>query len=305
MSVELQEDMTWERLQELLAWCEHYGIDSLWFSDHLQSLDAGARKSSIDCLVAMTHALSVTEKLHVGSLVCPVTFRPASVILKTAAALEALAPGRVTLGLGLGWNAAEHESFGIDFPSAQRRADMLDEVVAALRFAQDARPVSVAGRYVRLQGAVISPAVRLRLLIGGLGRPRLARLVARGADEWNTPATGPAGYRRRSDALARHCDRLHRDPATVFRSIAANQAIGHTTQLADQAQATLLAATPAEFRPSDSDGSPQWITGTVAQAAEQVGEFAQLGVQRVILQWRHPPDEQDVALVGQLARTVG
>jgi alkanesulfonate monooxygenase SsuD/methylene tetrahydromethanopterin reductase-like flavin-dependent oxidoreductase (luciferase family) len=305
MSVELQENMTWERLRELLVWCERYAIDSLWFSDHLQSLDRGAQKSSIDCLVAIAHALAVTERLHVGSLVCPVTFRSPAVMLKTANSLESMAPGRVTVGLGLGWNAAEHESFGIAFPAAERRADMLGEVVEALRATQDGKPVSMAGDHVRLRTAAISPAVRLRLLIGGTGRPRLARLVAHAADEWNAPATGPKAYRRRVEALARQCDQIHRDPATVMLSIAANQAIGHTAQAAGRARAALVAITPPEFRPSSSDESPRWITGTAAQAAEQLDLFARTGVQRLILQWRRPPDEEDVALVGQLAGAVG
>ena len=56
--------------------------------------------------------------LRLGTLVSPVTLRPAGVIAKSAATLDVLSGGRAFCGLGAGWWEREHAAYGIDFPPA-------------------------------------------------------------------------------------------------------------------------------------------------------------------------------------------
>jgi len=58
-----------------------------------------------------------TERIRFGPLVSSVTFRHPSMVARMAAQIDQLSGGRMVLGMGAGWNVAEHEAFGLAMTS--------------------------------------------------------------------------------------------------------------------------------------------------------------------------------------------
>src|SRR5438094_10673134 len=113
--VEGQEDVSWLQWVALADAVERSGLEGLFRSDHyLSVLDASGR----ECLDAWTTlaALAVrTERIRLGTLVSPVTFRHPAVLAKSAATVDHVSGGRVEVGLGTGWNEPEHRAYGFPF----------------------------------------------------------------------------------------------------------------------------------------------------------------------------------------------
>lgn len=124
--------------------------------------------------------------LRLGTLVSPVTLRPAGLIAKTAATLDALSGGRAFCGLGAGWWQREHEAYGIDFPSAGQRLDRLEQTIETCRALWSTGTKPYAGRRVDLPETTCypRPVGRLPIIVGGVandgrcGSPRSWRTAA-------------------------------------------------------------------------------------------------------------------------------
>jgi alkanesulfonate monooxygenase SsuD/methylene tetrahydromethanopterin reductase-like flavin-dependent oxidoreductase (luciferase family) len=184
----------WLRAASLLATGP---IDRLWIWDHLMGRGAPDR-SVLEATTLAAAALALTPNLHVGTLVLDVTKRHPAHTAKIAATLDAIAPGRFTLGIGAGGDAAEHDALGMPYGEVHERIAALTEQVAVARAMLNGNPseritLSAAGS---LSGAASAPrpGARVRLLVAG-DHPSSISLAASYADEWVAPAvTFAAGY---------------------------------------------------------------------------------------------------------------
>ena len=142
-------------------------------------------------------------------------------LAQAAATVDRISGGRVEVGLGAGWNEAEHRAHGFPSPPLSERMKMLEEQVEIVhRFFTEER-FTFEGRFYRLEeGASLPRPVQQPhppLIMGGTPVRRGAALVARFADEYNTFLDAEpdiAGVRGR---LAEACERTGRDPATLTR----------------------------------------------------------------------------------------
>jgi alkanesulfonate monooxygenase SsuD/methylene tetrahydromethanopterin reductase-like flavin-dependent oxidoreductase (luciferase family) len=155
-------------------------------------------------------ALAQNPNLHVGTLVLDVTKRHPALTAKIAATLDAIAPGRFTLGIGAGGDAAEHDALGMPYGEVGERIAALSGQVAVARAMLSGDPsermtLTTPGS---LNGAASAPrpGARLRLLIAG-DHPSSISLAASFADEWVAPAAsfaaGLAQLRERERATGR------------------------------------------------------------------------------------------------------
>jgi alkanesulfonate monooxygenase SsuD/methylene tetrahydromethanopterin reductase-like flavin-dependent oxidoreductase (luciferase family) len=155
-------------------------------------------RSVLEATTLAAAALALTPNLHVGTLVLDVTKRHPALTAKIAATLDAIAPGRFTLGIGAGGDAAEHDALGMPYGEVSERIAALTEQVAVARAMLNGNPseritLSAAGS---LSGAASAPrpGARVRLLVAG-DHPSSISLAASYADEWVAPAvTFAAGY---------------------------------------------------------------------------------------------------------------
>jgi alkanesulfonate monooxygenase SsuD/methylene tetrahydromethanopterin reductase-like flavin-dependent oxidoreductase (luciferase family) len=73
-----------------------------------------------------------TERIGLGALVSPVTFRHAGVFAKVVTTVDEMSGGRIEVGVGAGWNDLEHQQLGLAFPPIEERANMLEDQLAIL-----------------------------------------------------------------------------------------------------------------------------------------------------------------------------
>jgi probable F420-dependent oxidoreductase len=158
---------------------EDLGFDSVAISEHLSGGWA------MDALATMAAAAVATSRLRLLSLVLSNEFRHPVLLHRAAATIDVLSSGRLELGLGTGWLAADFAASGLPMAPIGTRIERLTEGLAVLKGLFGSEPVTFAGMHYQLTGlAGLPPPVqqpRPPILVGG-GGPRLLRLAAREAD---------------------------------------------------------------------------------------------------------------------------
>jgi probable F420-dependent oxidoreductase len=209
---------------------EALGYDSLWVSDHVVVPWDIASKypysatgdfpfpASADFLEPFTVLAAVagaTERVLLGTSVLVVPHRHPLLAAKIAATLDRMAPGRIVLGVGVGWMREEIEVLGAPF---DRRGAWTDEALRVMRacWAPGER-TSFSGEFFRFHdlGCFPKPAAgTIPIWIGG-HTPAAFRRVARLGDGWHaafpTSDAAVADLARLRDA----CRAAKRDPATI------------------------------------------------------------------------------------------
>jgi alkanesulfonate monooxygenase SsuD/methylene tetrahydromethanopterin reductase-like flavin-dependent oxidoreductase (luciferase family) len=288
--------LTWATLLDTARAAEALGLDSLWVSDHL-FLDIGKYGGSdrpegaFEPIVTIAALARELDRVRLGALVFCEALRPASVLAKALATLDRLSEGRLDVGVGAGWYEPEYAAIGMDFPPPGVRLARMREAVTVLTSMLDAEgvPLVFDGRYHRTEGALnLPPAVqrpRPPVFVGGKG-DRLLRLVAERADGWNTCwVWSPEDYAERRAVLHRECERIGRDPASVWCSLGLYALCGEDEQDLARRFARLKERTPRGVL--EGVTLDQWrqgrLVGTVEQIREQVAGWEALGVETLIL----------------------
>jgi alkanesulfonate monooxygenase SsuD/methylene tetrahydromethanopterin reductase-like flavin-dependent oxidoreductase (luciferase family) len=167
----------------------------------------------------LTAVAARTTRIRLGTLVLGASYRHPAVVAKMAATLDHVSDGRLTLGLGAGWQPNEHTAYGIELLPAPARLARFAEYVAAVRSLLREPGTTVAGEWFRLTDATCDPPPvqqPLPLLVGGGGERRTMRVAALHADAWHTWAT-PAELARKNAVLDQHCVEVGRDTAAIAR----------------------------------------------------------------------------------------
>jgi alkanesulfonate monooxygenase SsuD/methylene tetrahydromethanopterin reductase-like flavin-dependent oxidoreductase (luciferase family) len=302
--VEGQEGLTWDRWFRLARAAEDLGYESLVRSDHLTGLAGDSSRSALDAWTSLTALATATRRIRFGPMVSPITFYHPAMLAKKAAALDQLSGGRLDLGLGAGWNEYEHRMFGIPFPALGERMDRLESGARLIRALEAGRPVTLDQPYYPLLNAESHPlptSGRLRLVIGGRGERRTLRIVAEVADEWNVTRVTRDEFARKQAMLVAHCRALSRAPESIARSLMIALAIG-----ADSGEvARRIAAAHAIF-PLLPESEAEWrkmgfLVGSPIEVGQQLTQWEEVGVQRVVLQMF---DQEDIDALELFARDV-
>lgn len=303
LMIEGQEDVTWEDWLALAAACEEHGVGTMFRSDHYLSVDDRRERGSLDAWGTITALGAVTEKLRLGTMVSPATFRHPAVLAKVAVTADHVSGGRVECGIGAGWWEREHELYGFELPPTGPRLDALEEQMQIVRGHWAAGPFDFDGEYysARELDALPKPVQEpLPLILGGRGGPRSLRLAARYADEYNTVMATPeevADIRRRLDQA---CEAEGRDPASLPLSMMTGWLVG-----ADRNELIDRASRLSQWKGEDGDGEAfiaglreSTILGTVDEAVMQLRELEEAGLTRVMGQHLLHRDLEAVALIG-------
>ncbi len=206
-----------EELRALWLRIEDLGFDWISIWDHFYAADA----SGSNCLEAVaSHAAlaCTTERVRCGSLVYCAGYRHPAVLANALATIDHLSCGRADFGIGAGWAVNEYAAYGIPFPSAGQRLDLLEESVQCIRGLLRNETTSFEGRYFTLTDARCDPRPvqpELPIWIGGGGEKRTLRIAARWADGWNVPFISPEDFARKREVLSGHCADVGRDPAEI------------------------------------------------------------------------------------------
>jgi len=289
------------------------GFTSLWLSDHL-FLDIAKYGGSdeyygvYEPLVTLAALSRVVPDLRLGTLVLLEALRPAAVLAKALASLDRICDGRLDVGLGAGWYEPEYAAIGMAMPPPGERLDRLREAVAVVTGLLGGGPLDFDGRHHRADGAVNLPPAqqtpRPRVFVGGKG-DRLLRLVAEHCDGWNTCwVWTPDAYRERLAVLDAACERVDRDPKSVWRTLGLYALCGEDDADLARRFERLRSATPKGVL--DDVTLESWragrLVGTVQEVRAQAEEWESLGVDTIIVgagalpfQVGHP---DDITLLG-------
>ncbi len=305
LMIEGQEDVNWADWKAIAAACEEHGVGTLFRSDHYLSVDDRRERGSLDAWATIAALAAITERLRLGTLVSPATFRHPAVLAKMAVTADHVSGGRVELGIGAGWWEREHEAYGFDLPEPGPRLDALEEQMELIRRYWEEGPFNYEGRHYRavnldpLPNPMQQP--RLPLILGGKGGPRSLRLAAALADEYNTvmsTAAEIADVRRRLDEA---CVAIDRDPASLPLSMMTGWLVGgDRDDLRDRAAS--LARWKGEGEDGDAllaDVRESTISGTVPEAIEQLQELEAAGLSRIMGQHLLHRDLDAIALMGR------
>jgi F420-dependent oxidoreductase-like protein len=310
LMIEGQEDVTWEQWLALAGACEEHGLEALFRSDHYGPLMGMPDRGSLDAWATLAGLAARTSRIRLGTLVSPATFRHPSVLAKMVVTADHISGGRVELGLGAGWHEGEHRAFGFEFPPTPVRMERLAEQleIVSRTFTDDV--FSFSGRHYHLQDlrALPKPVQRPRptLLVGGAAGPRSLALAARWADEYNTTAVAleelPERRRRQQEAWRE----AGRDPDMARLSLMTTCVAGRDRAEVEERVGRVLAVTGSHDSVAEViDARPSWLLGTVDELAERFAALEAAGVSRVMLQHLDHADTDMVAVLGEVAATLG
>ena len=212
------------RLAAAARTAEQAGFDAISVPDHVhQNQVAGGPASPMFEAYTVLGALAAhTRTARLLALVSPVTLRSPGLLAKAVTTLDVITGGRAVLGVGAGWDVAEHEAYGIPFPSTGERFDRLDEALQISRaLFGPQQPATYSGTYYAVRDAYSSPRPvtgRIPILVAGGGERRTLDLVARYGDACNVFAD-LATVQHKFGVLAAHCERVGRDPAEITKTV--------------------------------------------------------------------------------------
>ena len=279
--VEGQNGLNWPRWQRLATAVEDLGFVGLYRSDHYTNA-APPDKDSLELWVSLTWLASHTSRIEFGPLVSPVSFRNPTMTARIASAIDDLSGGRLTLGLGAGWQEREHTNYGWDLLDIPQRFARFEEGLEIItQLLHNDKPVGFEGDYYQLNEAILLPRPQRPggppILIGGNGPKRTLPLAARYASEWNAVYISAARFAALSGMLDEMLVGNGRALSDVRRSLMTRVEIGDDNQLKTKFATSNLSLDELRQR--------GLVLGTGPQIVEQLGQFEEAGVQRVMLQW--------------------
>ncbi len=222
ISVKLAPTFAYPELETFWRCADDLGFDAVWDYDHFYGLVDHAKPTHEGWTTLAAMAV-VTRRARVGCMVTGVTYRNPAILAKMAVTVDHICGGRLDFGIGAGWHEAEHRGYGLEFPSAGTRVAMVDEALTVIRRLWTEESVSFEGRFYTLQDAICEPKPVQRphppIVIGG-SQPKMLRVTARHADEWNMPShEGPRQWGEANRRLDDACAEVGRDPAAIRRSV--------------------------------------------------------------------------------------
>ncbi|MFV2145460.1 LLM class F420-dependent oxidoreductase [Isoptericola sp. G70] len=276
---------------------EKLGFSAFFRSDHYLAMGGDGLPGPTDSWTTLAGIARETTTVRLGTLVSSATFRHPGVLAIQVAQVDQMSGGRVEIGLGTGWFAAEHAAYGIPFPD--KRFGILEEqleILTGLWGTLVGETFDFAGKHYTLTDSPALPKPtqeRIPVIVGGGGPRRTPALAARFASEYNQAFPELDAIGPRIGVINEALSAAGRTPESLTQSVALVVAVG-----ADEAEFSRRAAAigrePAELR-------EHGIAGTVSEAVDRLASLRDQGVERVYLQVL---DQQDLDHLDLIAREV-
>ena len=271
----VNEQATWDQIKAVLEvmdsgrWTSVFAYDHFippWH--HTDEIMEHEFLNTLEGWSLLAACAAVTDNLKLGILVAGNTYRNPGLMAKMAATVDVVAPGRVMLGIGAGWNVREHEAYGWEFPSMRERSDRLEEACELIRKLFHSGPeerIDYQGKYYQLKQAAFAPksgnGKPIPIMVGGTGEKRTLKTLAMYGDIMNVIAS-PERVKHLSSVLEHHCEAVGRDPAEIQKTVHVPIRIVHDEKKAE------------EIRGENAwsmIGSPQYVI-------DRIGDFLDVGI---------------------------
>lgn len=217
----LLDRLTRETMMKGVDAVEEAGLEGLWAPDHFM---LGPRKEEYEVWTLLSALAERTDDMEIGPLVGSITYRNPALLAKMATTVDILSEGQLQIGLGAGWHEEEHAAYDFEFPPIETRLDMLDEGIQVLKTMFTEEEPTWEGEHYSVDAAYNEPKPvqdpHPPIVIGGAG-PKLLRIAAKHADEWNVEissrARGPP-MQFKVKKFDEYLEEEGRDPDEVDRS---------------------------------------------------------------------------------------
>jgi probable F420-dependent oxidoreductase len=150
-----------ESLVRAARYAEDAGLDSLWAGEHIvlpspQPADYAIAPEIpfLDAIVALTLAAANTSSITIGTGIIELPLHQPVLLAKQLASLDHVAGGRLQVGVGVGYLAAEFHALGVDL---DERATLTDESIAAMRALWTMEAPEFHGQHVDFAGVDANP----------------------------------------------------------------------------------------------------------------------------------------------------
>lgn len=177
-----------EDLRRLVSEAESLGFDSLWTTDHiLVPRNSGTPYERIlDSITTLSFLIPLTNRVRLGISSLIIAMRNPVVVARQLATIDNLSGGRLTIGIGAGWNEKEFSYLGSNFNDRGKR---VDESIKLIRELWEGKAPSFSGEFVRqsFSDVAFEPRPiqkRLPVWIGGNSKAAMKR-AARLGDVWH------------------------------------------------------------------------------------------------------------------------
>jgi len=222
VSAKLAPTFDYPILEQFWRFADELGFHAVWNYDHFYGLTdpEGLTFEGWTSLAAMG---VVIRKARIGCMVTGVTYRNPAILAKMAVTVDHISGGRLEFGIGAAWHEPEHLGYGVEFPSPGKRVAMLDEALTVIKMLWTQDVSDFDGSFYKLAEArsVPKPVQKPHppIVVGGT-QPKMLRVIARHADEWNTPGlAGVDEWAKVNSALSEACEEVGRDPSQIRRSV--------------------------------------------------------------------------------------
>ena len=290
LSIEIQEGMSYLQTLAMTRDAETLGFDSSLLAEHYLPSGVASQYTadpiSADAWIYLAGLARETQRIRLGTLVSPITFRHPVVLAKMAATLDHLSNGRAELGIGAGWLESEHAAFGFDFPAPPRRVDLVEEQLRVINGLWSSDTFSFEGQHYRLQKAHFTPKPvqqpRPTIIVGGrTTSQRLPRLAGRYADEFVIGQPTLEAARHTRALLDAACRSAGRSPDSVALSAFLPFCVGGSASEVDAQMEGYRHTNPQYVRMMDDTST--WLLGTPQQVRAQLHGLEQAGISRVMV----------------------
>ncbi|MFB6137055.1 MAG: TIGR03560 family F420-dependent LLM class oxidoreductase [Halobacteriaceae archaeon] len=285
------------------------GIEGLWVPDHFM---LGPNHEEYEVWTLLSALAERTDDVDLGPLVGCITYRNPALLAKMATTVDVLSEGRLRLGLGAGWHREEHQAFGYDFPEIGTRVDMLEEGLEVVTRMMTEDEPTFEGEHYRIDGAYNEPGPvqepHVPIVIGG-GGPKMLRLTAKYADEWNveisTRNRGPP-LEFKSNKLDEYMAEEGRDPSEMERSWLGHVLVRETEE---EVRAVAEEIFPLPWgeeediddqlsNPREAREKGGFMAGTPNQVADQIEEIRAQGFEKINCMFIDFPSTEGMELFG-------
>lgn len=267
---EVERQVGWQDILELVTTAEDVGFDSVWAPDHLlYRFEQEPAVAPWECWTLLSAIAAATKRVELGPLVLCTAFRNPAMIAKMAATIDEISGGRLVLGLGAGWHKPEFDAYGIPF---DHRASRFDEAFTIIRTLLREGEIDFAGQYYQARDCELIPRGPRPsgppLMVGSKG-DRVLDLTMPYVDAWNAwhlwwnndPVQLPALLAE----IDRSAEKAGRDPKSFKRTTAVfvSREAGSEHKLGTEIT--------------------KGISGTPEQVAEQLSLIAAAGIDEAMI----------------------
>lgn len=318
-----QQGVEYKDIQRIVIECERLGFDSIWLKDNFTSSWLNAyfsykeerevlRKSAdspvLECWTTLSSLGSVTTKIRLGAILVNLHRSP-SITAKMVSTLDVITHGRVEFGLSAGWYEKEIKSYGLPFPDASTRLEMLEEsLVIIKKMLTEEQASSFNGKHYTIKEAKCNPKPIQNphppMWVGGGGKKTL-RLVAKYADGWNYGLCSYEEYLSKLSILRNCCNTVGRNYENIIKAL-------HTVILLVESDDEIASlknkiyddnTLSTNSNSSSSDGSGVWkknpdlvIAGTANSIIREISRYVKLGVNYFTIHFADVPDIRSLNL---------